>query len=133
MEKSTNLLIIQGIIAAVVILLLLNSFCIIGDCRAQEEEYSPGANSSELDEFAKYLTEQGYSMAGTDWCGHCANQKELFGDSFQYIDYHNCDNEPAWCSDQGVPGYPTWIFPDGSINPGTKSINQLKQISEYDG
>jgi hypothetical protein len=87
----------------------------------------------DLDAFAQYLTGEGISMAGTDWCGHCKDQKELFGSSFQYIDYHNCDEEPGWCSERGVPGYPTWVLSDGSIYPGVKSIDDLKELSGYDG
>lgn len=34
------------------------------------------------DDFAKCLTEKGAKMYGTSWCGHCKNQKALFGDSF---------------------------------------------------
>jgi len=88
---------------------------------------------SEHDDFAKYLTSEGISMAGTDWCSHCKDQKALFGDSFQYVDFRNCDNEGSWCLDHGVQGYPTWVFPDGTLYPGTRSIEELKSLSSYDG
>ncbi len=112
------------IIAGIIVLGIwfLFSNCVLGTCEA----------NGELDDFAKYLTEQGISMAGTDWCPHCKEQKKMFGSSFQYIDYHNCDKERAWCLDHGVQGYPTWVFPDGNLYPGTRSIEQLKALSGYE-
>lgn len=86
---------------------------------------------TEHDDFAKYLTSQGIAMAGTEWCPHCKAQKELFGDSFQYVDYHDCDVDSGWCVAQGVEGYPTWVFPNGQLYPGTRTIEQLKELSGY--
>ena len=53
----------KWIIAGIVIasLIILNNTCITGNC-VQESEY---------DDFAKYLTSEGISLAGTDWCSHC--------------------------------------------------------------
>ena len=113
--------IIIGIII-IISLIILSNTCITGNC-VQESSY---------DDFAKYLTSEGISMAGTDWCSHCKAQKELFGDSFRYVDFHNCDSERSWCLGNGVEGYPTWIFPDGQLYPGTRSIEQLKELSGYD-
>nr|MBA4405048.1 hypothetical protein [Nanoarchaeum sp.] len=84
----------------------------------------------DMENFAKYLSEQGISMAGTEWCTHCKAQKELFGESFKYVDYHNCDLDKQWCADHGVNAYPTWVFPDANY-PGGKSIKQLKEMSNY--
>lgn len=108
-----------------IVLVLMSSLVILSGCT---EEADP-----DLDVFAQYLTGQGISMGGTDWCPHCKDQKELFGSSFQYIDYHNCDNEPGWCNERGIEGYPTWVFSDGSLYPGTQSIERLKALSGYDG
>jgi hypothetical protein len=83
------------------------------------------------DDFAKYLTSQGVSMAGTEWCPHCKAQKQLFGDSFKYVDYHDCDLDGQWCVDHGIEGYPTWVFPDGNY-PGVKTTAQLKEMSGYE-
>lgn len=116
--------IIIGIIVVIALIYFFSGVCITGNCATEINEH---------DEFAKYLTEQGISMAGTDRCGNCNNQKELFGDSFQYIEYHNCDSERNWCLDHNIQGYPTWIFPDGNQVLGTQSIEKLKDLSGYKG
>lgn len=63
---------------------------------------------TKYDDLAKCITAAGVEMGGTDWCGHCKNQKEKFGSSFQYIKFHNCDTD-KWCGDMGITGYPTWV------------------------
>lgn len=118
-------LIIGLVVVAVIAIIIINP-CVTGNCTEEPVDEN-------LDAFAQYLTGEGISMAGTDWCGHCKDQKELFGSSFQYVDFHDCDNEPGWCSEQGVEGYPTWVFSDGSLYPRTRSIEQLKELSGYDG
>ncbi|MEK6875518.1 MAG: thioredoxin domain-containing protein [Nanoarchaeota archaeon] len=86
--------------------------------------------SGEYDEFAKYLTEQGVKMYGTEWCPHCKNQKKLFGSSFQYIDYIDCDKNSQECSNARVTGYPTWKINNKNY-PGEQSLERLDQLSGY--
>jgi len=89
-----------------------------------------GIAPGQYDEFAKYLTEQGIKMYGTEWCPHCKNQKALFGDSFQYIDYIDCDKDSKACQDANINGYPTWKI-NGQNYPGEQSIERLARLSEY--
>jgi predicted lactoylglutathione lyase len=86
-------------------------------------------NQQDYDEFTKCLTEKGISMGGTEWCSHCKNQKEMFGSSFQYVDYHDCDLEQEWCTEKGITGYPTWILSDGSKHPGEQKLSTLAELS----
>src|SRR5919201_608406 len=55
--------------------------------------------TSRLDAFAECLTSKQLKMYGAYWCPHCAEQKEMFGDSFQYAPYIECgvrgSREPA--------------------------------------
>lgn len=88
--------------------------------------------SGEYDEFAKCLTEKNVKMYGAYWCSHCQNQKKAFGSSFQYIQYVECDQngeQAPVCTQAGVTGYPTWIFPDGSKIAGEVTMNQLSAYS----
>lgn len=78
---------------------------------------------------AQCLTDKGVSLGGAEWCGHCSDQKELFGNSFKYIDYHDCEDEVQWCQDSGIKGFPTWVFPDGKLYPGAKSLEELAKLS----
>jgi hypothetical protein len=82
----------------------------------------------EYDEFAQCLTEKGVKMYGTEWCSHCKNQKAMFGTSFQYVDYIDCDKNKNACSSAGVTGYPTWKV-GGNNYPGEKQLNILASLS----
>ncbi|MCD4694349.1 hypothetical protein K8R62_03255 [bacterium] len=93
--------------------------------------YYTGSAVQELgvyDNFAQCLTEKGVGMGGSPMCGHCKAQKELFGDSFQYIDYHVCDID-EWCEKNNLIGYPSWAFPDGEILLGKQSLKKLSEKS----
>jgi thiol-disulfide isomerase/thioredoxin len=86
-------------------------------------------NEINLDEFAKCTKEKGLVMYGTDWCPHCLTQKEMFDNSFKYVNYVNCDFKSDICSKEGIKGYPTWkIY--GESYPG---VQQLKMLSELTG
>lgn len=73
----------------------------------------------EIEKFAKCLTEKGTVMYGAFWCPHCAKTKKKFGNSFQYINYVECDprgeNEQSeLCIEKNIERYDTWEFSDGS-------------------
>lgn len=84
---------------------------------------------SQLDIFAKCLSEKGAIMYGADWCSHCQNQKEKFGASFQYISYVECPNNPKQCLDAGAESYPTWTFQDGKRLVGDRGLSELSEVS----
>ena len=86
------------------------------------------------DEFAKCLTEKGFKEYAAYWCPHCANQKKMFGDSFQYINSIECSTpdgrgQMQICKDAKIEGYPTWEFKDGSRLSGELTIEQLASKS----
>ena len=85
--------------------------------------------SGDYNEFAQCLTDAGVSMGGTDWCSHCSDQKAMFGNSFEFIDYHNCDFEESWCTEHGITGFPTWVFSDGPNRPGVQQLRTLADLS----
>lgn len=87
------------------------------------QQNAPG----KYDALAQCLTREGAGMYGTDWCPNCQNQKQMFGNSFKYVTYINCDANPTACDSQGVTGYPTWIFNDGSRLIGTQSLDALAE------
>ncbi|MCA9477837.1 MAG: hypothetical protein KC535_01685 [Nanoarchaeota archaeon] len=80
------------------------------------------------DELAQCLTDSGAVMYGTEWCPHCKAQKEMFGTSFQYVTYVDCDKYPQACTNAGIQGYPTWVI-DGANYPGTQSLYDLAKLS----
>lgn len=66
-----------------------------------------------LDTFAQCLTEKGAIMYGAKNCPNCLKQKNMFGDSFQYINYVECTQEYERCAN--LRGVPAREFSDGSI------------------
>lgn len=79
--------------------------------------------------FAQCLTDQGFILAGTDWCGHCESQKALFGNAVKYLDFRNCEDS-TFCDEQELKGFPAWVLPDGEIIYGVQSLNELSELSE---
>ena len=117
MQSSTKLLI--GIIVVGVIVFAITQFGGSGSL-------GPG----DYDAFAQCLTTSGVTMYGAYWCPHCANQKQRFGNSFQYVNYVECDQRgddanPALCEEKGVNSYPMWEMPDGSFLAGEQTLEAL--------
>lgn len=83
------------------------------------------STTASLDDFAKCVTVAGVKMYGTATCPHCLNQKALFGDSFQYIDYTDCMKDPNAC--QGIDRVPTWEFAGGVKEVGEKTFAELAE------
>lgn len=87
---------------------------------------------STLDDFARCLKTKGAKMYGAWWCPHCADQKEMFGFAFQYVNYTECSPEGQrtmneTCKRAGIKGYPTWQFADGSRVEGPQPLNVLAE------
>ena len=93
------------------------------------------AASNRLDIFAKCLTAKKARMYGLYWCPHCAEQKEVFGSAFQYVNYVECGvpgtkNETDECKAAGVVHFPTWEFSDKSRK---EAVMQLEALSKQTG
>ena len=90
-------------------------------------------NAEYKEKLAKFMTEKGMVMYGASTCGHCKNQKEMFGDAEQYLDYVECydRNSPNAnideCIARDIQGYPTWIYQDKQY-PGEQSLDKLAEI-----
>jgi hypothetical protein len=82
---------------------------------------TPGA----LDGFAQCLADKGVVMYGSYWCVHCQRQKQLFGDSFRFVTYVECADNPKQCTDAGVQSFPTWKFKDGKTLVGEQTLDAL--------
>jgi glutaredoxin len=83
-----------------------------------------------LDGFAKCLATKQTTMYGAYWCPHCADQKQMFESSFQYVPYVECGvpgsrDEAPVCKDAGIKHFPTWQFADGERQEGTLALQTL--------
>lgn len=91
--------------------------------------FSGRESEGKYDAFAQCLAEKRITMYGADWCPHCQNEKQAFGNSFRFVPYVECPDEPKKCLAQGINGYPTWIFPDGKKLEGEQGIEKLSRES----
>ena len=85
--------------------------------------------SAALDSFAQCLAYGKVTMYGADWCPYCQNEKKAFGDSFRLVPYVECPDDPQKCLQQGIKGYPTWVFPDGRKLAGEQGLEALSKAS----
>lgn len=84
------------------------------------------------DNLAQCLKDNGTKMYGAFWCPHCQATKAMFGRSAKLLPYIECStpdgkSQLQVCTDAGVQGYPTWVFPDGSRLTGEQTIQTLAQ------
>ena len=89
-----------------------------------------GCSNNDLDPFAQCLADKGVMMYGAYWCPHCADQKKLFGASFDYMTYIECSlperaGQTQICIDANITSYPTWEFAGGSRREGILSLEAL--------
>lgn len=82
-----------------------------------------------LDGFAQCLRDKKITMYGAEWCQYCQKEKAAFGDSFRFVPYVECPDNPQQCLALGISGYPTWIFPDGKQLKGLQGIEKLSRES----
>lgn len=92
---------------------------------AYKKQSAPG----EYDEFAKCLSKNNAIMYGTQWCTHCKAQKALFGKSFNYVTYIDCDKSSDICNANGIKGYPTWIINNQSYS-GSQPLETLSKLTK---
>jgi len=62
-------------------------------------------------------------MYGSVTCPHCQSQKEMFGDSFQYINYVECTQEFERCAN--LKGVPTREIGSGNYLEGLQELSTL--------
>ena len=114
-KKGKGMLVI-GILIVVAIIVIL--FVIGGS--------GPSYAREDIDVFAQCLTEKGAVMYGAFWCPHCADVKKMFGESFRYVEYVECDprgeNEQSLlCIEKEIESYATFEFND---DPETRLIGE---------
>lgn len=86
------------------------------------------------DGFARCLAQKKATMYGLYWCEHCAEQKEMFGNAFRYVNYEECGvkgvrTEVEKCKQAGLKNFPTWQFANGQRHEGVMTMAQLSQMS----
>jgi len=65
-------------------------------------------SGNDIERLAKVLSSHGWVMYGNENCGWCKRQKEEFGEAFKYINYIDCNSNPALCKSEGATAAPFW-------------------------
>ena len=61
-------------------------------------------------------------------CGHCANQKQILGDSLGLFQIHDVNDEIDLTNQYGITKIPTWTI-NGEKYEGVHSIERLKELT----
>jgi hypothetical protein len=85
--------------------------------------------SGKYDAFAQCLATKKLTMYGAVWCSACKAEKALFGDSFKYVSYVECTENPNECLAKGIEKYPTWIDEKEQKYVGVQGLEKLSEIS----
>ncbi|HSE56779.1 MAG TPA: hypothetical protein VLB02_01700, partial [Candidatus Paceibacterota bacterium] len=93
--------------------------------------YQQSNKPGKLDTFATCIKDSGARFFGAWWCPHCQNQKARFGRSAKLLPYIECSTPDRKqienCTTEGITGYPTWKFADGSVE---KTEMELAELAE---
>jgi thiol-disulfide isomerase/thioredoxin len=95
------------------------------------------ADKTKLDDFARCLGQKKAVMYGAFYCDHCKEQKDMFGDSAQYLPYVECvekgtRRETDQCKALGIRRTPTWIFEQSGERVDGKVLT-LQELSHKSG
>jgi hypothetical protein len=95
------------------------------------------ADKAKLDDFARCLGQKKSVMYGAFYCDHCKEQKDLFGDSAQYLPYVECVEKGTrkvteQCKTLGIRRTPTWIFEESGERVEGKVLS-LQELSQKSG
>ena len=96
--------------------------------------FGPMFSSGSYDTFAQCLTDAGAKMYGAYWCPHCVDQKEMFGQSWDYMNYIECSlpnraGQTIECINAKIQSYPTWEFQNGQRLEGVLSFEELGDLT----
>ncbi|PLS68576.1 MAG: Vitamin K epoxide reductase [Cyanobacteria bacterium M5B4] len=97
------------------------------------------ASSSFSGQLARHLESKGVKMYGANWCPHCHEQLEKFGEAKRLVPYVECSPnggpgtpQAKVCADKNITSYPTWEI-NGTLKPGLRSLNELADLTQYQG
>ena len=94
---------------------------------------------SNLDSFAKCITEKGFKEYGSITCSACAATKKSFGSSHQYINYVECNpnapnSQAELCVEKKIEKTPDWILEkNGEVIKRSNGYLRLKDLDEFTG
>jgi len=112
--------------ASMIILIIIMSFFAIIKINSSEEKEK--LSQEGIQNLINELNDKNITLYGMSWCPHCKDQKSLFGENIDELDYIDCDISPDdICKELSV--VPVWITPDEKIFVGQMSLSEIERIS----
>ena len=88
----------------------------------------------DLVQFAKDLAASGAKLYGAAWGPFTTQQMQLFEDGGNELPFIEVTLPDRSISDLGIDNqinaYPTWVFPDGTRNIGSLSLEEISELSD---
>ncbi|MGC6482761.1 MAG: vitamin K epoxide reductase family protein [Synechococcus sp.] len=87
---------------------------------------------------SEHLNAEGASLYTAYWCPHCHEQMDLFGkEAVENLNVIECapdglNSQAKLCQSKGIRGFPSWEI-DGTLDSGVKTLDQLAELSGYEG
>lgn len=105
-------------------MLVIISLITISGCSNKTKNY---------DDFVDCLASKNIKLYGSYQCGHCKEQKNMFGNTDLTNIYVECGplgnfNNPE-CLSGNIRGVPMWKLQDGSELLGTQNLKTLSRIT----
>lgn len=119
------------LLSVVILLVLVAGFYLTSRAITRYTGFTITGNiisESNIESFAKCLSENNvelYVMAG---CSHCAEQEALFGKYLKYLDLTDCATNLEICLNKQIGIFPTWII-NGKLIYGFRSLEDLNELS----
>ena len=93
------------------------------------------SGDSYVADLAKALTAKGVAMYCSSQSADCNEQKALFGDATQDLDYVECNSSVSSanldeCVGQNIQVYPTWVY-QGKQYSGVQSLSDLAKMINF--
>lgn len=126
-----------GVVTGLVVVAILAGAKFLPASNTVSNPSIKGETVSNIDKaaLAKHLTQMGAKVYGATGCHACTYQKDLFGDSWQYVEYIECSSpsggQSEACSVAKIEAYPTWEFPNGDKQIGVMTLEELAQKSAF--
>ncbi|KGG16837.1 MULTISPECIES: vitamin K epoxide reductase family protein [unclassified Prochlorococcus] len=89
-------------------------------------------------QLAQYLNKKNIILYKAYWCSHCHDQMEMFGneasDNLKSVEcaIDGVNSKTDLCKRKGIEAFPSWEI-NGEIQSGVKSLDELANISGYNG
>eukprot|EP00040_Diaphanoeca_grandis_P014247 m.72155 g.72155 ORF g.72155 m.72155 type:complete len:129 (+) comp24429_c2_seq1:190-576(+) len=89
-----------------------------------------------LTKLANCLEKNGFALHGTDWCGWCPKQLEMFGDAKTKVPYVDCSRTDGVrgfskaCLNKGIRVVPSWTTGEGEVLVGTQQLLELSKLCD---